>query len=104
MINKLKELILENPELPILVMANECDCDFDEFSSIALNVKECSVEELYLYDNKYVDAEDLEDLLRDNLADLDEFKNLDDRNFDEAVVQYMKNNYQSKEYIIIWTK
>lgn len=102
--NKLKELILKNPELPILVMANECDCDFDEFSSIALNVKECSVEEWYLYDNKYVDAEDLEDLLRDNLADLDEFKNLDDRNFDEAVVQYMKNNYQSKEYIVIWTK
>lgn len=102
--NKLKELILKNPELPIMVMVSEYDCDFDEFSTVALNIANCSIEELCLYDNKYVDVEDLEDLLRDRLADLVEFKDLNDEEFDEAVNQYMENNYEMKKYIVIWVK
>ena len=102
--DKLKKLILENPELPILVMVSEDDCDFYEFSTLALDVRACSIEELVLYDNRYVEEDELEDYLRDSLCDLEEYKNLSDEEFDKAVIKHMESNYQTKKYIVIWAR
>lgn len=94
---ELKNLILENPTLPLLVFATE-DANSGEWSKelascrcekgIVLDAtKDCW---LPRDDRVYTDEDDLEEDIQDALADEDEYKSLSDEEFYKVVSEKAK--------------
>lgn len=88
---ELKQMIVENPELPLLIFCGE-EAYHGEFAyeSNQLNAKPC-IKELALYESsmhdglEWVDREEYEDRLRDDMSDWQELENLSDEEFDKQV-------------------
>ena len=102
--NKLLELIKNNPDLPIIVCAYTCDMNYDYDSTIFFDSL-VDIEELTFYnDEVWLDYDDVEDRVRDNLADDEKYVDLSDDEFDKAVEDYIKENYTFKKYICIYAR
>ena len=88
---ELKQMIVENPELPLLIFCGD-EAYHGEFAYEAnpLNAKPC-IKELALYESsiydglEWVDREEYEDRLRDDMSDWQELENLSDEEFDKQV-------------------
>lgn len=100
--DELRELILQRPELPIVVLTDS-DVVADGYGWwYGCNIY-YSVDKL-LYINKYGDdtiiddESDLKEYLENELADMDEYENLSDSEFDELVKAKLK------EYEPLWTE
>lgn len=94
---ELKKLILENPELPLLIFATE-DANSGEWSTELASCR-CSkgivldaTKDCWLPrdDRVYTDEDDLEDDMRDALDDENEYKSFSDKEFDEVIAGKMK--------------
>ncbi len=94
---ELKNLILENLDLPLLVFATE-DANSGEWSSelascrchkgVVLDAtKDCW---LPRDDRVYTDESDLEDDIRDALYNEDEYESMSDAEFDSMIIEKMK--------------
>lgn len=83
---KLRKLILENPDLPLLIFAGE-ESWSDNFPYEQVDASRASVETLTLYGDIWMDEDDYEDRLRDNLCDFEEYKNLSDKEYDKMIEQ-----------------
>lgn len=86
--DELRKLILENPELPIVVLANEdsvgSDCYWTYCSSISFAIDEILDCDCYDYDDTvFTDRDRLQEKIEDDLWD--EYHEASDENYDAAV-------------------
>lgn len=98
----LKQMILENPDLPILVMASYDGCS-DEYywtycSSVTFNVGEYMSYNVFDDDWLIDDREEFEEKLRNTLADEPEYEDLTEQEFDTLIENKLK------EYEPYWVK
>lgn len=102
--NKLLELIKNNPDLPVIVCSYNGDANYDYDSTIYFDLS-VYIEELTFYNEEvWLDYDDVEDRVRDNLACDDKYVDLSDDEFDKAVEDYIKENYTFKKYICIYAR
>ncbi len=102
--NELKQLIIDNPNLPIKVMVSADNADFYDYYTIALKPKDFGVEELTLFNDVWLDRDDMEDKARDILADDLNYANLSDEDFDKEVEKYIENNCDFQKHIVIYVQ
>lgn len=82
----LRNLILENPNLPLLVFAGE-EAWSGEYAYEQVDARTHGVQELTLYKNRWIDKDNYEEELRDDLSYNEEYKKLSDEEFDEMIKQ-----------------
>lgn len=83
---KLRNLILENPELPLLIFCGE-ESWHDEYPYEQADVGKVGVQELTLYNNYWMDKEDYEDRLSDDLCERPEYIDLSDQEYNQMIKQ-----------------
>ena len=81
---ELRKLIIENPDLPLIVFCGD-DCWHDWYPYEKANVNSCDVEKLTLYNDWWIDKEDYADRLSDDLADEEEYKDMTDDEYDKMI-------------------
>ena len=102
--NKLLELIKNNPDLPVIVCADNYNVNDDYNYTLYTNLS-VDIEELTFYnDEVWLEYDDVEDRVRDIFADDEKYINLSDEEFDKAVEDYIKDNYIFKKYICIYAR
>lgn len=105
-IDELKKLILENPDLPIAVLAGEdANSGWSGYmfcTSISFSIGEILDCDFYYYDDGvFTDRDELEEYIIDILSD--EYPDMSDEEFD-AIVRKEVEKYEPywKEVIAIW--
>lgn len=83
---ELRNLILENPELPLLIFCGE-DSWHDEYPYEQADVGKVGIQELTFYNDWWMDKEDYEDRLSDDLCDEEEYKDLSDQEYNQMIEQ-----------------
>ena len=102
--NKLLELIQNNPDLPIIVCADNYNVNYDYDYTLYTNLS-VDIEELTFYnDEVWLEYDDVEDRIRDNLACDDKYADLSGEEFDKVVEDYIKDNYIFEKYICIYAR
>lgn len=82
----LRNLILENPELPLIVFVGE-DAWTGDYSYNQAYASNGRAEELTLYGDRWMDRDDYEEELSNDLCDEEEYKNLSDEEWDKMIEQ-----------------
>ena len=81
---ELRQLIIDNPDLPLIIFAGEES--WHDFSSYEMTYAHgIGIEELTSYKDMYLTKEDFEDMLIDDLSYDDNYKDLSDDAFDKIV-------------------
>lgn len=80
----LRKLIMENPECPLLIFCGE-DAWHDEYPYEKADVTNAGIRELTLYNNYWLDKDDYEEELSNDLSDRDEYKNMSDEEYDQMI-------------------
>lgn len=83
---ELKELILSNPEAPMLILCGE-ESWTGEYCYESQTDMYIHLDPLTLYNNIWISKDDYEEKLRDDMADDTDYKNLSDEEFDKAVAK-----------------
>lgn len=96
----LRNLILENPELPVLMFCGE-EAWNGEYAYTQANASSGEIEEVTLYDDMWLNKDDYEDKLSDDLADDDEYKDLSDEDFLKIIDKKVEETEFVKA-IVIW--
>ena len=97
--SELRELILSNPDLPLLVFAGE-DAWHDFYPYEMAPVVSISVDELTLYDDWWLDRDDYIDELSNDLASKEEYRDMTDDEFDKIVDEKVENAEFVKAIVI----
>ena len=96
---ELRKLILENPDLPLLVFCGEEA--WQEIFPYNLAYPRCGIENLTLYGDMWVDEDQYEEELSDALCDEEEYKDLSDEEWDEMIKQKVEETEFVKA-IVVW--
>lgn len=96
----LRNLILENPELPVLIFCGEGVWN-GEYSYNQTDVSKGEIEELTLYEDMWLDKGDYADRLFDDLSDIDEYKKLSDEEYEKMIDEKVEKTEFIKA-IVIW--
>lgn len=81
---ELRQLIIDNPDLPLIIFAGEES--WHDFSSYEMTyAHDIGIEELTSYKDMYLTKDDFEDMLTDDLSCDDEYKNLSDDEFNKMI-------------------
>lgn len=80
----LRNLILENPDLPLLIFCGE-DSWHDEYPYEQADARNGEIKELTLYNDWWMDRDEYEDRLADNLCNEEEYKDMSDEEFDKMI-------------------
>lgn len=85
---ELRQLIIDNPDLPLAIFATE-EANGGDYYSVLTTVLCARITELALYETQYdslfVERDDYEDRLRDDLCDEEEYAKLSDEEYDKVV-------------------
>ena len=100
--SKLRELILERPDLPIVVLTDS-DVVADGYGwwygcYISFSIERLILVNKYGEDTTLDDIRDFEEYIENELADMDEYNKLSDDEFNELV------KTKVKEYETLWTE
>lgn len=79
---ELKELIISNPEAPLLIFAGE-EAWTGDWSYNSVDTGYASLQRITLYGEEWVDEDDFEDKLRDDMAYDERYENLSDEEFEK---------------------
>ena len=82
--SNLRQLILENPDLPLLIFCGEESWDGIWHYNQA-DASEGVIQTLTLYNDVWIDKEDYRDRLANDLCDKEEYKDLSDKEYFEMV-------------------
>lgn len=91
---ELRTLIVENPDLPLLCFAGE-DAWRGNFSYEQADIYGCAVKTLTLYGDYWCDEDDYKEELVDDMADVEEYKNLSD----EAFYKIIDEKIEKTEFV-----
>lgn len=78
----LKELIISNPEAPLLIFAGE-EAWTGYYSYNSVDAGYASLRLITLYGEEWLDEDEFEDKVRDDMADDEQYENLSDEEFDK---------------------
>ena len=95
----LKKLIVENPEAPLLIFAGE-EAWSGEYAYESVNAGYSDIKEITLYDHQWFDRDDFEDVLRDDMANDEQYENLSDEEFDAEVAKIVAETAFVKAIVI----
>lgn len=98
--SNLKNLILENPDLPLLIFCGEESWIGDYCYNSAPYASKGQIKCLTLYNDRYVDEDDYRELLSDNLCDEEEYANLSDEEYDKMIDQKVAETEFCKAIVI----
>lgn len=96
----LRNLIIENPELPLLIFCGE-DAWNGEWRYTQAYTNRGEIEELTLYCDRWVDREEYEEELSNDLAYEEEYKNLSDEDYEKMIQEKVKETEFVKA-IVLW--
>ena len=96
----LRNLILENPDLPLIVFCGE-EAWNGEYGYTQATTNRGEIEELTLYSDRWMDREEYEEEWSDDLCDEEEYKNLSDKEWDEMIAQKVAETEFVKA-IVLW--
>lgn len=80
----LKKLILEYPDLPLIIFCGE-EAWSGDYGYTQADCDGGRVETLTLYNDKWLDEDDYEEELIEDLFDEEEYKDMSDKEFDEMI-------------------
>ena len=80
----LRKLILENPELPVLIFVGE-EAYQGEYSYNQADATVVKVENLTLYEEEWISEDEYKDILYNDLADEEEYKDLSDEEYEKMI-------------------
>lgn len=80
----LRNLILENPELPLIIFCGEEAWD-GECAYTSVDASSGEIEELTLFYGQWVRKDDCEEVMAESLADEEEYKDMSDEEYQEMV-------------------
>ena len=78
--SELRQLIIDNPGLPLIIFVGETSWSGD-FPYTAANNASCEIEELTLYNNIWIDRDNYWDKLYDDLVFDEDYENLSDEKY-----------------------
>lgn len=96
---KLRNLILENSDLPLLIFCGE-DSWRDEYPYEQADVGEVGIQELTFYNDYWMDKYDYEDRLSDDLCERPEYIDLSDQEYDNMIKQKVEETEFVKAIVI----
>ena len=96
----LRNLILENPELPVLIFCGE-DAWNEEYGYCQAYASSGEVEELTLYGDKWLDKEDYAEELIDKLCFEEKYVGMDDEEFHKMIDKKVEETEFVKA-IVLW--
>lgn len=82
--SELRQLIIDNPGLPLIMFVGETAWSGD-FTYTAANKVLCEIEELTLYNNIWMDRDNYFDKLYDDLAFDQDYENLSDEKYSKII-------------------
>lgn len=80
----LRQLILENPDLPLVIFVGE-DAWQGEYSYNDAPASKGSIQTLTMYNDCWMDEDDYEDNLRNDLCDYEEYIDMSDEEFNAMI-------------------
>ncbi len=80
----LRNLILENPELPVIIFCGENAWN-GEWGYTSADASSGRIEELTLFSDQWMTRDDCEEAMSDSLADEEEYRNLSDEEYQEMI-------------------
>lgn len=80
----LRNLILENPDLPLLIFCGE-ESWHDEYPYEQADASSGEIKTLTLYNDYWLDKDDYRDELSDDLCDEPEYKDLSDEEYEKML-------------------
>ena len=96
---KLRKLILENPELPVLIFVGEKAYQ-GEYSYNQADAKIVKVEYLTLHNEEWLSEDEYKDILYNDLADEEEYKDLSDEEYVKMIIKIVKETEFVKAIVI----
>lgn len=96
---ELRDLLIDNPELPLIIFCSDEVWTGEGDYSVAA-VGKCEIMELTEYGNCLLDEDELEEHLRDDLAFEDEYENLSDKEFDEVIAKKVSEAEFTKAIVV----
>lgn len=96
----LRNLILENPDLPVLIFCGE-DAWSREWSYTQADATRGEIEELTLFSERWMNKDEYEEELSEVLCDEGEYKNMSDEEFTEMINKKVAETEFVKA-IVIW--
>lgn len=96
----LRDLILQNPGLPLLMFCGE-DSYTDEYPYTMAYCTKGEIENLILYDDMWLNEEDYGEKLYDNLSDEEEYKDLSKEEYDKVIDEKV-SEAEFVKAIVIW--
>lgn len=96
---KLRNLILKNPDLPLIIFAGE-EAWSGEYGYNQTDASNGKVEELTLYKERWMNRDEYEEELSEDLADEEEYKNLSDKEYDEMIADKVSNTEFVKAIVV----
>lgn len=95
----LRNLILENPDLPLIIFCGE-DSWHDEYPYEQADASSGGIAELTFYNGWWLEKDDYEDALSDDLCDKEEYKDLSDEEYDKMIKQKVAETEFVKAIVI----
>lgn len=95
----LKKLIVENPEAPLLIFAGEnANCGEYQYESVTSGG--AFLEEITMYGDQWLNKDDFEEVLRDDMANDEQYENLSDEELDNEVAKIVAETAFVKAIVI----
>lgn len=99
---ELRKLIAENPDLPLVFNVYTDNIDTDYTCMVFEGAVSCKVETVYFTDNRsYDDFDEILDDLMDYFCDEEEYKDLLDADYEEAIKKYIEENVRHYKAIVV---
>lgn len=95
----LKKLIVENPEAPLLIFAGE-EANSGEYQYESTNSGSAFLEEVTMYGDQWLNKDDFEEVLRDDMANDEQYENLSDEELDNEVAKIVAETAFVKAIVI----
>lgn len=96
---ELRNLIIENPDLPLLIFCGEESWSGD-YGYTQADASTGYIEKLTLYDDRWMTEEDYKDILSDDLCDKEEYVDLSDEEYEKMLDEKVKETEFVKAIVI----
>ena len=96
---ELRKLIIENPDLPLLIFAGE-EAWQGEYSYNQTYASVGSIQTLTLYNGMWLDEQEYKDRLYDDLCDCEEYIDLSNEDYDKVIKQKVAETEFAKAIVV----
>ena len=95
----LKRLIVENPEAPLLIFVGE-EANSGEYQYESVPSGSAFLEEITMYGDQWLNKDDFEEVLGDDMANDEQYENLSDEELDDEVAKIVAETAFVKAIVI----